>query len=80
MKAYDKLGWQTTKLAHILKSKPEIYKSYFPQWGKRDAVFTCPTAIIFKFYLPGAMGQAPMLSPGPYYFAYDMSPVLTYLH
>ena len=33
------------------------------QWGKQDAVFTCPTAIIHKFYLPGATGQAPMSSP-----------------
>ena len=25
-------------------------------------VFTCPSAVIYKFYLPGATGQAPMLS------------------
>ena len=34
------------------------------QWGKQDTVFTCPSAIIFKFYLPGATGQALMSSPG----------------
>ena len=33
------------------------------QWGKQDAAFTCPTARIYKFYLPGAMGQAPMSIP-----------------
>ena len=37
----DKLGCQTTKLAHVLKSKPEIY----------TAVFTSASAIIFKFCL-----------------------------
>ena len=31
--------------------------------GKQDTVFTCPTAIIYKFYLPGATGQAPVSSP-----------------
>ena len=36
------------------------------QWGKQDTVFTCPTAIIYKFYLPGATGQAPMSSPVDY--------------
>ena len=41
-----------------------IYEGNSSSWlGKQDAVFTCPTAIIYKFYLPGAMGQAPMSSP-----------------
>ena len=52
------------KLAYILKSKPEIYTAYIlAQWGKQDTVLTCPSAIIYKFYLPGATGQAPMSSP-----------------
>ena len=38
------------------------------QWGKQDTVFTCPTAIIYKFYLPGATGQAPMSSPEKPFF------------
>ena len=37
--------------------------SVFAQWSKQDTVFTCPSAIIYKFYLPGAMGKAPMSSP-----------------
>ena len=45
-------------------SKHTIYiYSVLAQWGKQDTVFTCPSAIIYKFYLPGAMGQAPMSSP-----------------
>ena len=61
----NKLGCQTTKFAHFLKSKPETYKAYFPSGASKmqDAVFTCPTAINYKFYLPGAMGQAPLSSP-----------------
>ena len=39
------------------------YTSVLSQWGKQDAVFNCPTAIIYKFYLPGAMEQASMSSP-----------------
>ena len=42
------------------------YTKRTSQWGKQDAVSTCPTAIIYKFYLPGAMGQAPMSSPGAF--------------
>ena len=38
-------------------------KCTFPV-GQARCIFTCPTAIIYKFYLPGAMGQAPMSSPG----------------
>ena len=37
--------------------------SVLAQWGKQDTVFTCPSSIIYKFYLPGATGQAPILSP-----------------
>ena len=29
--------------------------------------FTCPTAIIYEFYLPGAMGQAPRSSPDAHF-------------
>ena len=43
-------------------SKVNLY-SILAQWGKQDAVFPCPSAIIYKFYLPRAMGQAPMSSP-----------------
>ena len=57
-------GCQTTKLAHILRSKPKIYTVFLPNGAsKQDVVFTCPSAIIYKFYLPGAMGQAPMSCP-----------------
>ena len=42
--------------------------SVLAHWGKLDTVFTCPTAIIYKFYLPGVMGQPPMSSPVIYYF------------
>ena len=34
------------------------------QWGKQDVVYNCPSAIIYKFYLPGATRQAPMSGPG----------------
>ena len=54
-----KLGCQTAKMAHVRKSKPEIYSVL----GVSKIVFTCPSAIIYKFYMPGAKGQAPMLSP-----------------
>ena len=61
----DKLGCKTMKLAHILKSKPEVYKAYFPSGASKMQFSTAPpTAIIYKFYWPGAMGQAPMSSPG----------------
>ena len=33
------------------------------QLGKQDVVFTCPSAIIHKFYMPKVMGQAPISSP-----------------
>ena len=47
---------------HILKSTPVICNAYLPS-GASNIVFTCPSAIIFKFYLPGATGQAQMSSP-----------------
>ena len=31
--------------------------------GQARYSFTCPSAIIYNFYLPGATGQAPMSSP-----------------
>ena len=43
------------------KSTWNIY-SLLAQWGKQDTIFTSPSAIIYKFYLPGATGQAPMSS------------------
>ena len=31
--------------------------SVLAQWGKQDTVFTCPSAIIYRLYLPGAMSS-----------------------
>ena len=45
----------------FLKVNLKYTKRTFP--SKQDVVFTCPTAIIYKFYLPEAMRQAPMSSP-----------------
>ena len=50
---------------HSQKQTRNIH-SILAQWGKQDTVFTCPTAVIYKFYLPGATGQAPMSSPDIY--------------
>ena len=47
---------------HSQKLTRDIY-SLLAQWGKQDTVFTCPSAITYKFYLPGATGQAPTSSP-----------------
>ena len=43
-------------------SKVNLKYSVLAQWGKHDTVFTCPSSITYKFYLPGATGQAPMSS------------------
>ena len=37
----------------LLKSNPEIHTAYLPS-GASKIVFTCPSPIIYKFYLPGA--------------------------
>ena len=39
---------------HTFSKENPNYRSILAQWGKQDTVFTCPTAIIYKFYLPGA--------------------------
>ena len=56
-------------------------QSVLSQWGKQDAVFTCPTAIIYKFCLPGAMGQAAMSSPDyiSLYFFWSLSVIISHL-
>ena len=46
---FSKVNLKYTKLTFIV--------------GQARYSFTCPTAIIYKFYLPWAMGQAPMSSP-----------------
>ena len=33
-----------------MRSKPENIYNLLAQWGKQDTVFTCPSAIIYKFY------------------------------
>ena len=40
-----------------------IQLSMLVQWGKQDTVFTCPSAIIYKFYLPRAMGASTNVEP-----------------
>ena len=42
---------------------PKNINSVLAKLGNQDTVFTCPSAIIYKLTLPGAMGQAQMSSP-----------------
>ena len=47
---------------HTLKSKPGIYIcSVLAQWVRQDTVFTCPSAVFYKFYLPRKRGN---IGPG----------------
>ena len=57
------LDGRPRNLHTLSKVNLKFMQNLLSQWGKQYAVFTCPTAIIYKFYLPGAMGQASMSSP-----------------
>ena len=48
---------------HTFSKVNSKYIVYLPSGQARYIVFTCPSAIIYKFYLPRITGQAPMLRP-----------------